>query len=170
MSGDLVQLIARVRAVYPAAVSLDDPLIESALLETAERVTAMELEPMPDVLPSGVVEYKKWKACEGGWGNDAVFQDGSWAYITPATSDPINGRWTFATHQQAVFLTGYVYDIYMACASLVRQYISTNAASLIDFTADGLTVRGSQTGDAMQKLAATFEQRARVRTAKIVRS
>jgi hypothetical protein len=31
--------------------------------------------------------------------------------VTPSASDPIEGKWTFATAQSSVYLRGYVYDL-----------------------------------------------------------
>lgn len=38
--------------------------------------------------------------------------------LTPASSDPIEGSWTFSTTQSAVYLKGYVYDLMDIVAQL----------------------------------------------------
>ena len=122
-----------------------------------------------------VSRYQDWEA-------DAVLQAGipagtpsyNWGILTPVTSDYLRGIWTFdvtlptiATDIPAqmppVFITGHVYDPYLAAALLLEMW-AAQVADAFDFTSDGQMFRRSQRLQAKLALARQYRQWAKVVT------
>lgn len=90
---------------------------------------------------------------KGFFETNEVLIDGSFATVSPATSDEIVGHWTFSPQQvPPVMIRGRRYDIYRAAADLLDIKIANLAATQIDFTSDGQSFRLSQQLDRLQKM------------------
>lgn len=111
---------------------------------------------------AGSPVYKTWKAAYGHWEADAVLQDAQHQTLTPSAADMIGGRWTFATSQTGVYLTGWTYDLYAAAADLLEAW-AARAAAEYDFTADGASFHRSQKGQALRTLAGEYRKKQQVK-------
>jgi hypothetical protein len=101
-----------------------------------------------------------------GWEDDFVLKQYLVNVVTPATSEPIVGHWTFAlTTLPPVYITGKSYDVWRAAADLLERTAAKWALSY-DFSSDGQSFRRSQVLPALQSLAHTYrlKQRAGVLT------
>lgn len=101
------------------------------------------LIPLPSIAPGGVVSYLTWAAEGGWWETNGALVDGSYNVLTPATSDWLGGRWTFATTQTNVRIKGARYDVHAAAADAVDAWIA-KVALAFDFGADGGNYKRSQ--------------------------
>lgn len=69
----------------------------------------------------GGASYLTFQATVGYWESSAALYSASYTALTPATSDPTAGRWTFATEpDQPVTVVGWTYDPYQAAADLLE--------------------------------------------------
>ena len=110
-----------------------------------------------------------WKSKLQNWDDDVVLMDAKYAVLTPTTADYLTGRWTFAVSQTMVYLSGWHYDFYGACADLLETW-AAKAATEYDFTDLGQTFRRGQKTEALRSLAAIFRRRQMIRSVPQVRS
>lgn len=73
-----------------------------------------------------------------------VLINGSFATLTPLTSDELIGHWTFNNQLPPVMIRGSRYDIYRASADLLDYKIAALSNTTYDFTSDGQTFHRSQ--------------------------
>ena len=165
--------------------------VQDELDRTRQLVRYELLTPAPDIVPpaSGtapaqfnwatyISRYTDWEANEFLQGN---LPGGiSWQLLTPLTSDELTGRWTFdvtlptiSTNIPAqlppVFISGFVYDPYLAAASLLEIW-AAQLADAFDFTSDGQTFKRSQRMQGKLALAREYRMRAKPTVTQIVRS
>jgi hypothetical protein len=122
------------------------------------------LKPLPTVV-SRNVEYRDWYSDELYWESDAALYDGSYGSLTPSSSDPIHGRWSFAAHQTAVLVSGKIYDPYGAAVDLLEMWAGKVALEY-DVNADGAGLSRSQKRAALLELAAQYRKQQKIITAK----
>ena len=116
-------------------------------------------------ISGGTINYFDWYSGEMYWETDATLYDNSLNVLTPSVSDPLHGRWTFATDQQdGVFVSGKVYDPYGAAADLLEM-LATRYAIEFDFDADGASYKRSQKAAAMNTMAEKYRRMQRIVTA-----
>lgn len=168
----MADLIARVRLLIRdpagATAACSDDEIQDALDRYRREVYGQELMAVAENV-AGVLTYTAYHAPYGGWEGSPVLRDAAGAVLTPATSDLVNGVWTFAAQAPPVMLTGRSFDLYAAAADLL-ELRATVAAPSFDFTADGATYYRSQTGAAFLVLARQYRARARPQTMPQIRS
>lgn len=106
------------------------------------------------------------------WEQGEVLSDGHFITLTPASSDELQGHWTFALaapgQYPPVFITGRVFDLYNAAADLLEMWSATLLAS-IDFTSDGQSFHLSQMSAGKQRLADLYRRRGLPASAKQMR-
>jgi len=106
----------------------------------------------------------------GGWEDDYVLKQYLTVTVTPATSEPIIGHWTFASDTRPpVFITGKLFDVYRSAADLLEMW-SAQYATRFDFTSDGQSFRVSQAHTQLLDLAHTYRQKQRARSYGVKRS
>lgn len=93
--------------------------------------------------------------------------------ITPASVDYIGGHWIFAAgtgtgQYPPVFLAGYSYDLYGACADLLDSWVAVLARKY-DFTTGGASFHRSQQATALAALAAQYRRKALVKQVRLIR-
>lgn len=165
----MADLIARTRRLIgdPAggAAVFDDQAVQDALDERAARVHLEPLRPAP----SRTGQTREHVAAWGDWEDGERLEDAAGAVLTPASVDRIGGRWTFAGHTPACFLTGTTYDRYAAAADLLEQWA---ALAKLRVTASTGTKRVelSRQLPALLELAGTYRAKARPTTARQVRA
>ena len=168
-------LITRVRLLVsdPAGASqvFADDQIQDALDAHRTDVRYLELEAVETLSPTGTQYLAHHDPVYGGgWEDDEVLQSGSWATLTPATSDRLVGRWTFAVSTSPpVYVTGKVYDIYAAAADVLDAWAAKEKLSF-DAQADDARMSRSQKHEMLLEQARTFRRRSRPRSARLIRS
>lgn len=184
-------LIARVSLMIGDATNttFTTQEVQDWLDRTHQLVRYELLTPAPDIVPSGsnapaqfdwatyVSRYTDWEA-------DEVIQAGTknsqaWVIVTPVTSDELRGIWTFDVtlptlgtppgQLPPLFITGTVYDPYLAAAYLCELWAAQLASTTYDFTSDGQTFRRSQVVQAKLTLARTYRMQAKPTTIDLVR-
>jgi hypothetical protein len=125
---------------------------------------------LPQVtLTRGSTEYLDWYSDDPYWENAAILMDVAYASLTPSVSDPINGRWSFTSHQAAVLISGNSYDPYGAAADLLEMW-AAKVSIEFDVDADGASMRRSQKRQALQDVARQYRAMQRVMVTKQVRN
>jgi hypothetical protein len=123
----------------------------------------MEYVPLDPVstIESGDVNYYTWVHKEGYWESDAELYDGNYNELTPTSSDPMIGTWTFSDAQTSVLVKGKVYDPYGAAADLLEMWAG-KAAIEFDVDMDGARMNRSQKYQALKNLADTYRKQQKV--------
>lgn len=118
MSG-LIDFVERlVNDPANAAHSRDD--IQAALDVYRIEARYVELAPLA-TYGAGGASYLTFQATVGYWESSAALYSASYATLTPATSDPMAGRWTFAAEPaRPVTVLGFTHDPYQAAADLLE--------------------------------------------------
>ncbi len=126
------------------------------------------LQPLPIVV-SGNTEYREWMSESEYWESDAMLYDANYNQLTPASADPMHGRWSFVTSQISVVISGKVYDPYGAAADLLEMWAGRVAVEF-DVDADGARMNRSQKGQALKELVALYRKKQGVLIGKQIRN
>ncbi len=186
------ELITRVSLYIndPTNATFTTQQVQDQLDRTTQVVRYELLTPAPDIVPQAagspaqfnwatyISRYTDWEA-------DEVLQAGSkssvnWAVLTTTTADHQRGIWTFdvvlptiasdiPAQLPPVFITGHVYDPYLAAAELLELW-AAQLTDAFDFTSDGQTFHRSQRAAAKIKLASIYRRQAKPTTAHLYRS
>lgn len=165
----MAALISRVRSLIndPAGVgqTWGDHDIQDVLDTTRIDVRNGSMRADP-TFTGGSLAYLDYYTDLSDWEDGASFKQYLSNVVTPATSEPIVGHWTFnTTTLPPVYITGKSYDVWRAAADLLERTAAKWALSY-DFTSDGQSFRRSQVLPALTSLAHTYrlKQRAGVLT------
>lgn len=158
----LANLITKVRALSGESGTsplLTDDQIQSCLDDHCTFAYYQELDALPTV-SAGVTSYKTFHSPEKYWEADVVLSKSDGTTLTATTSDPILGRWVFATAQDLpVLATGKYFDIYRAAAQALRQFAATFKEA-IDFSSSDQSFKDSQVVKHALEMAADLERMA----------
>ena len=156
-------LIARVRRYIgdPAGASQQFSGLDLQNLCDEHRFTVRyaPLRPGPTLKQGALYDFLDYYADMGNWESDAVITWVDFSILAPATSDLINGHWTFtntngpAGQYPPVYITGKYYDLHAVAADALEEWAASLASSAYDFTADGQSFRRSQLLTNLQKAA-----------------
>lgn len=167
----MANLISLVRDLIGDPAGADqnftDDQIERSLDVHRWEFRYLPLKPLGTVI-TGNTEYRDWYSDEPYWESDAVLYSGSYAQLTPSSSDPLHGRWSFSAHQPAVLISGKVYDPYGAAADLLEMWAGKVALEF-DVNMDGAGMQRSQKQQALRELATQYSRQQRIVTAQQVR-
>jgi hypothetical protein len=168
----MATLIAYVRELIndvAAPQTLTDDQIQTRLDLNRFDVYNKELR-FPDIISiSGAVIWTDFYASKPFWEDGYTLQGPNWNTVTPTTSEPLIGKWTFAVTQQTpIYISGKVYDVYGACAQLLTVIEGTLRATM-NFSADGLSVQRLDQLANIRTLRATYAKQAWIRNVKLVR-
>lgn len=167
----MAALISLVRDLIgdPAGVDqvFTDDQVERSLDIHRWEFRYLPLKPLSTVTPGSTV-FKDWYSDELYWESDATLYDGAYTQLTPSSSDPLHGRWSFSAHQPAVLISGKVYDPYGAAADLLEMWAGKVALEF-DVNMDGAAMQRSQKRQALRELAAQYRRQQRIVTAQQVR-
>ncbi len=154
----------------PAGTSqvFTDDQIERSLDVHRSEFRYYPLKPLQTVV-AGNMEYRDWYSDEQYWENDAAVYDTQYTQLTPSSSDPLHGRWSFGAHQHSVLVSGKVYDIYGAAADLLEMWAGKVALEY-DVEADGANMKRSQKQQTLRELAAQYRKRQRIALVQQVRN
>ena len=159
----LASLITRVRTLIDdnaTAKTFSDDEVQTALDNWRTDVRYLELRPAETRTASGV-EYRDYYAPVGDWESDVVLYDGTYAVVTPATSDYQTGYWMFTNSTgPPVYLVGKTFDVHAAAADLLEAW-AAKVKTAYDFTADGASFSRSQQVTALLQLAGEYRRRQR---------
>lgn len=151
----LSALISHIRLLISDPAGATETFIDDELVTFADArridVLYQPLTPLPSIAPGGAVSHLTWVAAGGGWESDSVLVDATYNVLTPATSDWMAGRWTFATTQQSVIIRGARYDLYAAAGDAVDAWIA-KIALVYDFGVDGGNYKRSQMRQGLEAL------------------
>lgn len=178
---DMAYLRARVRLRIgdPAGASqtFDEQTIQDALDEERVNVNISdwrELVPHYSVIGSpptwNWTEYydpSNW----GDWEPDVLLYTAGLVPLTPTTSEPLIGHWSFAptSTPPPVFIVGKTYDVAAASRALCLRWMAL-VAQQFDFAPErGVTFSVSQKRAGLQQLADQLATEMRVKTASLVR-
>jgi hypothetical protein len=104
----------------------------------------------------GGASYLTFQAATGYWESSAVLYNASYTALTPATSDPMAGRWTFATEPaRPVTVLGWTHDPYQAAADLV-EVRAAQLAEQYDFSTGPDSFSRSQRYKQLMDLAGRY--------------
>jgi len=167
-------IVARVRLLIDDPAGADqeftDAEIQDALDRRRDEARYYPLMEQPSIAPGGTKTYTTFDAPVGDWEDDVVLTDTSYNVLTPATSDPVAGRWTFSSEPSfPVLITGFTYDLYGTSGDLLLQW-ATRESCAFDVNADGLGLKRSQ--KAMMKQARGYEylSKGRTRSSNLIRT
>ena len=147
-----------------------DAEITDALERRAQEARYYPLTEQESIAPGGVVTWLTFDAPVGDWETNVVLTDSSYNVLTPATSDPVLGRWTFATQpKMPVFILGVTYDLYGAAGDLLLPW-ATRESCAFDVSADGLSLSRSQKAEMHRQRAAEYHAKARTNVTNLVRT
>lgn len=162
----MAALIARVRLLINDQLPLGsgqiflDQDIQDVLDESRADIKNMQMTAQPTYV-SGSIQYLDYYTDLGGWEDDFVLKQYLINTVTPATSEPIAGHWTFATTTlPSVYISGKLYDVYRAAADLLERWAAKWVLAYA-FTSDGQSFQRQQAADALQKLARTYRGKQR---------
>lgn len=160
----MAALISRVRLLVndPAGASQiwTDDTIQDVMDESRVDVKNGPMVPRPTFTGS-TIQFLDYYTELGGWEDDLIIKQYLITQVTPATSEPIAGHWTFSTTTlPPLYLSGKTFDVYRSAADLLER----QAAQWVlryDATVDGQSVRRSQAAVALQNLAKTYRMKQR---------
>lgn len=127
MRVSMAALVGRVRALVdsygPSDFRFSDDQIQDALDQHRCEYRYLELTPLP-TKTSSATTYLNFTAPIGDWDTATALYNNEFAAQSPASSDFINGRWTFSSEPtRPITLVGFSYDRYAAAADLLEQII-----------------------------------------------
>lgn len=97
----------------------------------------------------------------GGWEDNTVLKQYLTVPVTPSISQPIAGRWTFATSTlPPIMLTSSLHDVYRASADLLDRW-AAQWTLLYSVSVDGQGLQRAQVAIALQTLAKTYRMKQR---------
>lgn len=163
----MAALITRIRVLIndPSGGSqiFDDQTIQDVLDESRTDMRNVQLRAEPTYV-GNTISYLDYYSDLGGWEDDFVLKQYLITVVTPATSEPIVGHWTFATTTlPGVYITGKLYDVYRAAADLLERW-SAKWVLAYAFTSDGQSFQRQQAAIALQTLATTYRRKQRAMT------
>lgn len=170
----LADIISIVRGLIddPAGASavFSDDEIQNALDARRDEARYVKAEEKPSIAPGGVVQFVTFDAPVKMWEAGTVLVDQSFTPLTPATTDLVNGRWTFASQPRyPVMMVGFTHDVWGASADLLREW-SRRESLAFDVQANGTNLQRSQKAQALQARATEYLAKARIRSADLVRT
>jgi hypothetical protein len=130
---------------------LQDVLDQRAYIANYEPMMTLE-----NILPGGTVEYKEFQSEHQYFESDAILTSGTFAELTPDTSDFKLAYFTFITSQiPPILIYGWYYDMNAAAAD-VFDLKAAKYADGFDFSADGGTFSLSQKVAQAEKQASRY--------------
>lgn len=177
-------LISKVRQLINdpsgTGAQFDDGTVQDALDDWRQDVRYEQLTPASTLANTGTQEnpgtadynWTDYYSAFKWWEQGEVLTDGHFLTLTPASSDELQGHWTFNLpapgQYPPVFIVGHVYDVYAAAADLLDMW-SAMLLSSVDVTSDGQSFHLSQLSAGKQKLACIYRRRMLPTSAKQVR-
>lgn len=119
------------------------------------------LESADTLTSTGTIEWHDFFSEFGFWETDYTIQKLNGASVTPTTSEPLIGRWTFATNQtEPLVINGKVYNVYGVASALLNTWVAEERKAITSWTADGTTIQRLNNMKSLNDLAETYAMRA----------
>jgi hypothetical protein len=153
----MTNLITLVRGLINDPVSVtaqfSDDAIQEQLDTQREYVRVNELTPYAE--PDGITQLK-FQSPYKYWESDLVLTNPAGTVLTPTTSDPKGGYFTFTVSQTGVYATGFTYDVYAASAVLLTLWAGRIEQDITKFSADGSSYEFEGVAQGKLKLAREY--------------
>jgi hypothetical protein len=117
-------------------------------------VTQSPLEVVEVRVSGGEVRRRRWRAATGDWESGVILENQDYETLTPTASDPYAAIWDFSSDADAVFITGFLHNVYGAAVECLRV-LAANVAQDFDVGGIGVDAKLSQ---AQKGLLALIEQ------------
>lgn len=131
-------LITLVRGLIDDPAGTDatftDEYIQQQLDAQREYALNEKLEALPEPDES---TYLKWSSSHKHWQTDVAFTDPAGTVLVPESADYLNGYFTFGSHCYQVYATGFHFDVYAACVTLLMVWAGRIEQDITKFSADG---------------------------------
>jgi hypothetical protein len=169
----MLALIDRVRTLIADSSQqvFSDQQIQEALDARRIEKRHVALRPDPTFQPGGAVVFKDYYSDTQYWEDDVLFQDQTYATITPLIAEAFVGHWQFEAQPNGIGIraTGKAYDLYGAAADLLEAW-AAQVMLQFDATTGRDSFTRSQKFTQISALAARYRAQALVQTSRIVQS
>lgn len=145
-----------------------DDELEGLLDDHATHHLRHRLERVETVVVEGF-QRTIWRALEYPWEADVALTTAAGSVVTPAVSEPEQGRWIVYSSALALYAEGRSYDLYAAAAAACEQW-AAGLAREYDFSSSDQNWRRSQAYQNLKELAIGFRARSRVVTRGMTRA
>ena len=160
----LTEIIVEVRRTINDAganpvFTADD--LQSILDRNRREVNFLRLKKLENRLVGCAVDNRIFKADAPFWERSALFYDLQHNLLTPIAnkSDWLAGRWEYETAQQSVYLSGFCFDFYAACADALEAWAAKEKLNF-DFYANDQSYKESQKCEMLLALAERMRRKA----------
>src|SRR6266567_9019686 len=162
----MAALILRVRDMIndPQGASQvwSDQQIQDTMDESRVDYGNEALQAVPS-FSGATIQYLDYYHDLGGWEDGMVLKQYLTQVVTPTTSEPIAGHWSFSTSKlPPIYITGSLHDIYRAAADLLERWAAKWVLSY-GFSSDGQSFQRQQAAQMLQALAKTYRMKQRPR-------
>ncbi|MFA7175542.1 MAG: hypothetical protein WC340_19360 [Kiritimatiellia bacterium] len=154
MTGLIMLVRGLINDPQSATAQFTDEAIQEQLDNDREYVLLTELTPYAE--PDGTTQLK-FQSQYKYWETDVALTNSAGTVLTPTTSDLKSGYFTFTTSQDAVYATGFVYDVYAASAVLLTLWAGRIEQDVTKFSADGSSYEFEGLRNSKLKLAAQYK-------------
>lgn len=133
------------------------------------RVDMVNVPLKPTITYGSTLQYLHYYSDYGGWEDDYVIKQALFTTVTPSSSEPIAGKFTFASSQYPpLSITGKLHDVYHAAADLLERQAAKWTLSY-DMTVNGQSLHRSQASNALLSLAKRYRAQQRPGAIKVGR-
>jgi hypothetical protein len=160
----LTEIIAEVRRTIndtgaSPVFTADD--LQAVLDRNRREANFVRLAKLENRLVGGAIDNRIFKADAPFWERSALFYDSNYNLLTPVAnkSDWLAGRWEFETAQQSVYLSGFCFDFYAACADALETWAAKEKLNF-DFYANDQSYKESQKCEMLLALADRMRRKA----------
>jgi hypothetical protein len=154
MTGLITLVRGLINDPQSATAQFTDEAIQEQLDNDREYVLLTELTPYAE--PDGTTQLK-FQSPYKYWETDVSLTDSAGTVLNPTTSDTKSGYFTFTTSQDAVYATGFSYDVYAASAVLLTLWAGRIEQDIVKFSADGSSYEFEGVRNAKLKLASQYK-------------
>ena len=169
----MAALITRVRLLINDTAGASQLFADQDIQDVldASRLDLRNMALTPSVTYSGTsITYLDYYADLGDWEDDVVLRQFLTTIVSPATSEPIAGHWTFSTTTlPPLTISGKTYDVYRAAADLLERQAARWTTSY-SISVDGQSLQRSQVLPALLSLAQSYRRQARPRAIAFTRT
>lgn len=169
----MAALIARLRILINdtagGSQQFSDDDIQNVMDAARQDVKNQPMIPRP-TFTGATIQFLDYYTDLGDWEDDLVLKQYLINVVTPATSEPIAGHWTFATTTlPPIYISGKTYDIYRAAADLLERWAARWALSY-SISVDGQSLQRGMVLTMLLDLAKTYRLQQRAHSISVVRT
>ena len=169
----MANLITLVRGLINDPVGATQQFSDDAIQAQLDLHRDYLLKEALTALPAPDGSQLKWQSAKRNWEADLTLTNPAGTALTPESSDPISGYFTFAESQVAVYATGFTYDPYAAAGELLTIWAGRIEQDITKFSADGSSFEFAGLRDSKLQLAKEYMAKSKafgsIRSVKMVR-